>query len=60
MIASISIHSPAKNKFGATLLWQSAKFINSQIKAFGKTEGFKELNSDAEKAVKVIDTVNEV
>lgn len=38
----------------------AAKFINSQLKAFGETEGFKNLSSDAEKATKVIDTVNEV
>lgn len=38
----------------------AAKFINSQLKAFGDTEGFKQLSTDAEKATKVIDTVNEV
>lgn len=38
----------------------AAKFINSQLKAFGNTEGFKQLTSDAEKAEKVIDAVNEV
>ena len=38
----------------------AAKFINSQIKAFGNTDGFKQLTSDAEKAEKVIDAVNEV
>ena len=38
----------------------AAKFINSQLKAFGNTEGFKQLSTDAEKATKVIDTVNEV
>ena len=38
----------------------AAKFINSQLKAFGNTEGFKKLSSDAEKAEKVIDAVNEV
>ena len=38
----------------------AAKFINSQIKAFGDTDGFKNLSNDAEKATKVIDSVNEV
>jgi TP901 family phage tail tape measure protein len=38
----------------------AAKFINSQLKAFGNTEGFKNLTSDAEKAERVIDAVNEV
>ena len=38
----------------------AAKFINSQIKAFGNTDGFKQLTSDAEKAERVIDAVNEV
>jgi hypothetical protein len=38
----------------------AAKFINSQLKAFGNTEGFKHLTSDAQKAERVIDAVNEV
>jgi TP901 family phage tail tape measure protein len=38
----------------------AAKFINSQLKAFGNTEGFKNLTSDAQKAERVIDAVNEV
>lgn len=38
----------------------AAKFINSQLKAFGKTEGFKNIASDAEKAERIIDAVNEV
>jgi TP901 family phage tail tape measure protein len=38
----------------------AAKFINSQLKAFGNTKGFKELNGEAEKATKVIDAVNKV
>lgn len=38
----------------------AAKFINSQLKAFGNTSGFKDLTTDAEKATRVIDSVNEV
>ena len=38
----------------------AAKFINSQLKAFGNTTGFKDLATDAEKATRVIDSVNEV
>ena len=38
----------------------AAKFINSQLKAFGNTNEFKGLINDAEKATKVIDSVNEV
>ena len=38
----------------------AAKFINSQLKAFGNTEGFKHLTSNAQKAERVIDSVNEV
>ena len=38
----------------------AAKFINSQLKAFGKTDYFSKFNTDAEKATAVIDAVNEV
>lgn len=38
----------------------AAKFINSQLKAFGNTDYFSKFNTDAEKATAVIDAVNEV
>lgn len=38
----------------------AAKFINSQLKAFGNTDYFSQFNTDAEKATAVIDAVNEV
>ena len=38
----------------------AAKFINSQLKAFGSTDYFSKFNTDAEKATAVIDAVNEV
>ena len=38
----------------------AAKFINSQLKAFGNTDYFSKFRTDAEKATAVIDAVNEV
>ena len=38
----------------------AAKFINSQLKAFGNTDYFSKFNTDAKKATAVIDAVNEV
>lgn len=38
----------------------AAKFINSQLKAFGNSKSFNKFTTDAEKAEKVIDSVNEV
>ena len=38
----------------------AAKFINSQLKAFGNTNYFSKFRTDAEKATAVIDAVNEV
>ena len=38
----------------------AAKFINSQLKAFGSTDYFSKFKTDAEKATAVIDAVNEV
>lgn len=39
---------------------ESAKFINSQLKAFGKTDSLQKFTGDFEKAQHVIDSTNEV
>ena len=39
---------------------ESAKFINSQLKAFGKTDSLQKFTGDFEKAQHVIDATNEV
>ena len=39
---------------------ESAKFINSQLKAFGKTDSLQKFTGDFEKAQHIIDATNEV